>query len=337
MNTLRRTFFSILLALIISTFGVFFAQQHGSSPASEDVALAGTTDNLSGWVWGGDYIDVNGNNIQDASEPTGGIGWISFNCTDQATCGTSNYGVRIDETNRFITNGVGTFSGYAWAGNKDDTAIPPTTTFGWISFNQTDLIGCPDGNCVAQINWTTGRVTGWAKALAGGTAGSGGWDGWIKLSDFSGTYPYGVKLNTTTNNFSGYAWGGGDVVGWINFNPSGGGCKFTPMYNPPTNGCGTASGAPTATSPATNLCSDNSLPPVTNNPAVLPSTPAYWGWVCTNAGSPVSCTAPRTQCSDGIDNDGDGQIDGADSGCKNSSGAPDTSKNSERNFQFKEF
>lgn len=352
MNTYRRTLFSILLALFISTFGVFFIQQH-VSPTPVDTALAVSTDNLSGWAWGGD-ID---------SGQIGGIGWISFNCTDQAWCGTSNYGVQVDETQR-ITQGVGAFSGYAWAGNKDETstAVPPPVTFGWITFNRS-IAGTPPagqgdpgagvyGSPLAYIDWKTGKVYGWARVLAGcqdilapatsctrSSAGAltGGWDGWIKLSDFSSTKPYGVKLNLTSYNFSGYAWGGADVVGWIDFNPAtGGGVKFTRLYNPPASGCGSAAGMTFAPSgPIAYLCTDGTLPAVVNNAAVLPNTPAYWSWTCISAG--VSCTASQTQCSDGIDNNGNGKIDSLDPGCNNSSGVYDPTKPSERNFQFKEF
>src|SRR4030065_362935 len=58
---------------------------------------AGSDDNIAGYAW---------------SE---NIGWISFNCINQGTCATSNYGVTI--------NSGGDFSGYAWSENV-----------GWINF-----------------------------------------------------------------------------------------------------------------------------------------------------------------------------------------------------------
>ena len=57
--------------------------------------------------------------------------------------------------------------------------------------------------------------------------GSGGWDGWIKLSGTvqSDGSPYGVSLDSTPDpsEFRGWAWGGDDtdeeaVIGWISFN-----------------------------------------------------------------------------------------------------------------------
>ncbi len=178
-------------------------------------AKAGVTDNVSGWAW---------------SE---NIGWISFNSTNcdtdgdgtrEASEGTAgcpavgtiipNYGVKIATD--------GTLSGYAWSEN-----------IGWISFNAADLAGCPSGTCNAQVNLANGQVSGWARALAG-ISGGGGWDGWIKLAgnglswngsacvginDYGNTNRcnWGVKINTTTGDFSGWAWSD-MVVGWISFN-----------------------------------------------------------------------------------------------------------------------
>ena len=159
------------LALLGIVGGLLFSVRvpHAESSAS---------DYLSGYAW---------------SET---IGWISFNCTDTGSCGTSPYGVTVSKT--------GALSGYAWS-----------EYIGWISFNAADVTGCPSGTCAPSFNSTTGVVTGWAKALAGGTANSGGWDGFISLS---GTGPnYGVSA--TGCAWSGYAWGS-TVVGWISFSGS---------------------------------------------------------------------------------------------------------------------
>ena len=155
--------------------------------------LAGTNDNVWGWAW------------------SGNIGWIKFNnCTDPsnpATCGNINYGVNISTD--------GNLTGYAWSEN-----------IGWIWFD-------PPGpypsspNYSARVDLTSGEISGWAKAIAGGTSGSGGWDGWIKLrGTIQGGGSYGVSIATTTGpirEFRGWAWGGDDnaseaVIGWISFN-----------------------------------------------------------------------------------------------------------------------
>ena len=54
-------------------------------------------------------------------------------------------------------------------------------------------------------------LVGWLKALSGGSAQSGGWDGWIHLHGTG----YGVELQEDST-FSGYAWGS-DVIGWLDF------------------------------------------------------------------------------------------------------------------------
>ena len=137
--------------------------------------FAGTSDNVTGYAW---------------SE---NIGWISFNCTNPGTCGTSNYGVTVDNS--------GLLSGYAWSEH-----------IGWISFNAADTQNCPSPPCKAKLDKTAKKLEGWAKALV---ADGNGWDGWIHLSGtVSDGSPYGVTVSSC--NYGGYAWGS-DVVGWISF------------------------------------------------------------------------------------------------------------------------
>ncbi|MFH1129202.1 MAG: hypothetical protein V1686_00485 [Patescibacteria group bacterium] len=135
------------------------------------------TDKISGWAW------------------SDNIGWISLNCTN-TDCSNSNYGVTVNLS-------TGNFSGYAWS-----------DTIGWINFAPT--IQSP-ADSVANYNSSTGRVTGWIRAVSYG----GGWDGWIKLGDSSGewktTNNTQVKINSSTKELEGWAWGS-DVVGWISFN-----------------------------------------------------------------------------------------------------------------------
>jgi hypothetical protein len=151
---------------------------------------AGSGDNLSGWAW---------------SE---NVGWISFNCYNDYNgdgvlenhCSSSNYGVRIDPSTKV-------FSGYAWSENV-----------GWITFNESELSGCPQAPCRAWLG-SDNKVYGWARALAGKTTQSGGWDGWIKLQGAN----YGVTFNPSTGEFEGWAAGWDDtkeeaIVGWISFN-----------------------------------------------------------------------------------------------------------------------
>jgi hypothetical protein len=157
--------------------------------------------------------------------------------------GGANYGLSV------ASDGSGTISGYAWSDN-----------IGWVSANES---GCPSGTCTPRLQ--NGVLTGWLKALAGGTVGSGGWDGWVSLSG-SG---YGVTQSG--NNFSGYAWGS-DIVGWTDFsfatvqlqacypnaNPSG----YNSACTSAANACGqtnsgtiSCSGSCSASAPSDASCS----------------------------------------------------------------------------------
>jgi hypothetical protein len=163
----------LIIPLII--FGIFLVSE----------VRAGTADNVSGYAW---------------SE---NIGWISFNCTNQDTCATVDYGVDINET-------TGEFSGYAWSEN-----------IGWIDFapagpypttpNYSACLDFPGSGQTCDDLPGTNKVGGWARALAYGD----GWDGWIKLRDTD----YGVDFTPQSGELSDWAWGS-DVVGWISFNCS---------------------------------------------------------------------------------------------------------------------
>ena len=158
-------------------FGLMFGLRNRTSAVE-----AGTGDNVSGYAW---------------SE---NIGWISFNCTNTGSCGTSNYGVDIDSE-------TGLFSGYTWSEN-----------IGWIDFAPAgpypaspnysaclDFLG--NGQVCDDISGTN-KAGGWARALAYGD----GWDGWIKLRGSN----YGVKFTQQSGELSGYAWSD-QVIGWISF------------------------------------------------------------------------------------------------------------------------
>jgi hypothetical protein len=116
------------------------------------------------------------------------VGWIDLNCANLSVCSTNNFGLSIDSS--------GVISGTAWSDNV-----------GWISANMSDLTGCPFAPCSATI--VSGALVGWLKVIAGGSANSGGWDGWISLNGSN----YGTVLSNGV--FSGYAWGGGIDIGWV--------------------------------------------------------------------------------------------------------------------------
>lgn len=166
-------------------------------------AEAGTTDNISGWIWSSNIGWISLNSVGCDKNVANGFIDVACGGTDTAASPVVNYGVSVDTSLR-SSGGVGIFSGDAWSKNV-----------GWITFDAADLSGCPSGTCNAQINWSTGAVTGWARAVANG----GGWDGWIKLAKAVGDTgaDYGVQISG--NKFTGYAWAG-DVVGWIDFSPN---------------------------------------------------------------------------------------------------------------------
>lgn len=207
------------------------------------MALASTSENISGWA-------------QSAN-----IGWIKLNnCDSEGTCeGGATYG--LNTTVPIVKTGTSAITGYAWSSN-----------IGWIKFNDGT---CPAGATPcsgATINWSTGKIIGWARACsvyAANCSGAladdayrGGWDGYIALNpkNASGTAVEGLSVDTTTGAISGYAWGS-DVLGWVQFD---GKIKIEPIKtcpdgttplptNPTTTSCSCPSGQ--SYNPSTNTCS----------------------------------------------------------------------------------
>ncbi len=215
------------------------------------------------------------------------IGWIQFNprgnTTDDVTISTTT-----------LTPTIGDFSGYAWSSN-----------IGWIKFG--GLSGFPSSGFIsenAKVNLTTGVVTGWARACSGTLNASpnqnlpgdcssinprtDGWDGWIELSgenhasgDSSGNG--GVYYDNTNGKFKGYAWGG-EVVGWVNFDPN----SPTVTTIPPvtcTNNCG---GGDT---PITGSCSATDSSPnltFTSYPSGGTGLYSSYTWTSTKNGSSIA-------------------------------------------------
>jgi hypothetical protein len=153
-------------------------------------AKAATID-LTGWAWAENVgwisfnslnCDANGDGKSDGSPP---------GCPPAGTP-MANYGVNLNPSTKV-------FSGYAWSEN-----------IGWITFNESELSGCPQAPCRAWLG-SDNKVYGWARALANG----GGWDGWIRLRDTN----YGVWLDTSTSPQEFREWAWSDmVIGWISFN-----------------------------------------------------------------------------------------------------------------------
>ena len=178
------------------------------------IALASTSENISGWA-------------QSAN-----IGWIKLNNCDSAGSCESGADYGLNTTVPIVKTGTSAITGYAWSAN-----------IGWVKFNDGT---CPAGvsPCSgATINWSTGKIIGWARACsvyAANCSGAlvddayrGGWDGYIALNpkDSGGSAVEGLSVNTTTGAISGYAWGS-DILGWMQFD---GKIKIDPVKMCPDN------------------------------------------------------------------------------------------------------
>lgn len=155
--------------------------------------VSAQTVGLSGFAW---------SDLPQSSSVDRGAGWISFS--------GPGYGVVANST-------TGNLSGYAWSEH-----------YGWLSFNSSDVSGCPSGTCQPNIDPYNGSATGWARFIAAPTGTTGIWNGWVHLSG-SG---YGVTYSTSTLQLSGYAWGDSDI-GWVHFSGSGYAVTMNPL-TPPT-------------------------------------------------------------------------------------------------------
>lgn len=133
-------------------------------------------------------------------------GWIDLNCANQNTCATLPFAITADMN--------GALSGLAWSEN-----------IGWISANATDLTGCPQAPCTATYQNNT--LSGWFRALSGGTSQSGGWDGFISLSGAG----YGITgPGSITNVLGGWGWGS-TVIGWLTLSLPNLPAQCTPIYS----------------------------------------------------------------------------------------------------------
>lgn len=179
-------------------------------------AHASSSDNVFGYAW------------------SANIGWIKMNnCDAPGSCTDINYGVSMQTTGetRYLT-------GYAWSSN-----------IGWISFGEDGVAVCPptdpaSSDCRARVEWSTGTFKGWARACSVFKVGcsgelkspelTGGWDGYISLgdSDKNDSAVFGVKMDTGTGGFGGFAWGA-DVVGWVDFKQ----VRYDPSMEPPVYVC----------------------------------------------------------------------------------------------------
>ncbi len=256
----RHFIFGIYLLIVLFAVSTFLYSSK---------AFAGSGDNVTGWAWG---------EAQMPDGTAGGMGWLSFNCTNPSSGGCSHvddgmqtistkYGVNVDMTTGYMT-------GNAWSDN-----------YGWVQFDA----GCPsgtNGECNARLNFTTNKLVGFARVLAG--SGPPGWDGWISLNAVNDQDPdsvglqlsefaYGISYDPGTGALTGFAWGS-EVTGWI---------KFINVVTEAQSTDGLAV-IPTATS-ATNL---QGLPKVITIPT---GNKVYLNWWSPNGTVFDHCAATSTQ------------------------------------------
>lgn len=175
MNTQHRTT-SYALKASLTLGGILFALgmlviAFMTTPAT----TAQTPGNLSGYAW---------SNVE-------GVGWISMSCENDNSCATNDYQVSISSN--------GNWSGRGWSSNV-----------GWINF-----AGNPSCGSAPSTDMTTGKTHGFAYLESSSGASSqdhGAITGCITMSGqaLDGTF-YGVEINMTTGQLSGYAWSGHDV------------------------------------------------------------------------------------------------------------------------------
>jgi hypothetical protein len=142
------------------------------------------------------------------------IGWLSMNCQDRGgnVCNTSGYKVQVDSSTGYL-------KGNAWS-----------SAIGWVKFDPVNTDDAPEAP-FAPARLVNNKITGWARACAGtyykdciSATRTDGWDGWIKLSpeasESQSAYA-GYGLTKVAQHIIGFAWGGGDMLGWLKFcNPS---------------------------------------------------------------------------------------------------------------------
>ncbi len=191
--TFRRVALAAMCFAAVFVVSVLFSEVR-----FEQVHAQSSAFNVSGFGWGADFPNgqtpVFDDKLIGNTGNVGGIGWVSFNCSNTSSCGASNYGVNLNSDN--------TLTGNAWSSN-----------FGWIQFG--GLSGFPSGSGTTASNarLNNNKLEGWARLANHDT--TPGWDGWISL----GGTNYSISKDQN-GKFSGHAWGGPDGIGWISFSVS---------------------------------------------------------------------------------------------------------------------
>jgi hypothetical protein len=189
--------------------------------------------NVTGWSWSGIGTENETSGLAEFSH----IGWFSNNCYNYFSTGMvsnceKDYGVKIDPV-------TGNLSGYSWNGMLDDSGA--VTGVGWLEFDPQPFPAPPYYEARVEPMGSTyeGQISGWARINsikeAGESLGYEDW-GWVLLGPEPTTNrQFGVEIDFSTNEISGFAWAGGHLtdgqlppntyenvttgLGWIDFGP----------------------------------------------------------------------------------------------------------------------
>ncbi len=289
---------STILSLVAVLFLVVILGSFTNIPDSSQIVRAGTGENVSGWAWSDNIGWISFNSLNCDADSDGFSDGVPVDCPAFGTA-IPNYGVNVD----FQT---GDFSGYAWSEN-----------IGWINFAPVGPY--PEApNEIVKLNTDGTTITGWARACAGaadvatcsGAANpsAGGWDGWIKLSGVSPIdgSSYGVTLNNEF--FNGFAWGD-TVVGWVDFNFNGLNDSNGVIIGGPTASVGIECSNGSDDTDIEDILADKADPGCYGDPSNINTYDATDDDErnCLNNDCITNGVLP--ECSDWVDNDGDGLCD----------------------------
>lgn len=193
-----------------------------------------------GYGWIGNAADACGTT---GSSTCGGTSFISYNATVPDTDGKA---ATVQLETGTGCNDHCNVTGFAWAGNYNQTAASPNYTLGWIDFDPANATAIPPNVSSDPAEWKqeahwnehTGELYGWARwtGLAKyendiySASKKNDW-GWIKLrGNVSGSngITYGVRYDTSLRQLVGWAWNdngsdtagtkmAGSGLGWIDF------------------------------------------------------------------------------------------------------------------------
>lgn len=224
----QRFFFAVFVLLLVCAYGrLAFLTAEAAEPVGVNPTVPGPDDKpVRGWAW----------SIVEAPSPGddgAGIGWIRMSRDTPREDGAADP-AQVPPYGVWANTQTGALFGHAWSGIACEPGSSEVCGYGWLSFEPGDLANCPGGGeCRAYIDYSTGKVHGWARFLAG-FEDPDAWDGWVRLRGAGGGANFGVCFGDTrpvggsggecqhngvfdaNATFSGWAWGN-DVVGWMRF------------------------------------------------------------------------------------------------------------------------